>query len=302
MNFLQPNSVIEIIAPGSLKSHSALQACQNMLESWNLIPRAPADIFGPDLLYTNTNSKRLEFLKQAIEAPDSEIIWCFRGGCGSTRLIPELQKLSPFPSKIFIGFSDITALHLFFYQNWSWQNCIHGPALKHIGLKEIDENSIQAIKQLLFQGHYSYELSLESLNQSHTLTIEGPMTGGNFSLLQASIGTAWQLRAADHILIIEDTDEKPYRTAERLEHLRQAGLFKDIKALVFADFNFLTPVEPRHHEIYLPMLQQFSEEVDFPVFKTTGIGHTKTNYPFILGKKATISKNYLQLDLNLTRT
>jgi muramoyltetrapeptide carboxypeptidase len=288
MTGLLSKNIIDIVAPGSMKSDHALEAGKQVLMEWGFQPRAPHDIFGPDILYTNNCAKRLQFLIEALHAADSNTIWCLRGGSGSTRLIPGLEKIAPVTQKLFIGFSDITALHIFFYQNWGWQTCIHGPALKQVGLQEIDTSSVVATQNILSGKPQKLKLPLEPLNERHITAVSGPLTGGNASLVQASLGTSWQLKANDHILILEDVDEKPYRTAERLEHLRQAGIFKHIKALIFGDFNFNSFVDEVHIELYPKVLRQFASEVDFPVFKTTGIGHGKVNHPFIYGKMANI--------------
>ncbi len=54
------------------------------------------------------------------------------GGYGSMRLIPHLHKLkAPKKPKLFIGFSDITSLHLYFNQEWKWPT-IHGRTISQV--------------------------------------------------------------------------------------------------------------------------------------------------------------------------
>jgi muramoyltetrapeptide carboxypeptidase len=293
MYSLQQGDCIAIVAPGSQKGTESLDAGKQVLHSWGLVPHAAADLLGEDLLYANSDEKRFYCLKEALYADDIKAIWCLRGGSGSTRLIPYLEKLGPAVPKIFIGFSDITALHLFFYQRWGWPTCLHGPALKQIALHDIEEASVEEMKEVLFGKKQSLSLALTPLNPQGSLItqLQAPLTGGNLSLIQASLATSWQIKADGHILILEDIDEKPYRTAERLEHLRQAGIFKKVQALIFGDFNFSVPVEPSHIMLYPKILHRFAREVDFPVFNTTGIGHTKINHPFWLGKQALIMNN-----------
>ena len=282
---------IDIVAPGSQKNLECVYNAQEVIAAWGWQSHVPKDLFGEDFLYANSDDMRFVHLYKAINNDRSDIIWCVRGGCGSTRLIPRLEKLDPCSEKLFIGFSDITALHLFFYQHWSWSTCIHGPVFKQMGEDFINDDSRQAIKKVVANREYTLDFPLTAFNDRYSSPIHGPITGGNLSLIQASLATSWHIKADDHILILEDVDEQPYRTMERLEHLRQAGVFRNIQALILGDFNLLAPVDNNYIQHYDQVFKKFAMHVDFPVFKTTGIGHTSHNLPFRYGQFIDITRN-----------
>lgn len=279
LSVLKPGDGVDIIAPGSSKSKNALGAVVALLRSWSLEPFFPDDLFGEDLLYAHNNVRRYEIVKDALYNPRSSVVWALSGGYGSTRLIPSLSDLvPPEQSKILIGFSDITALHMFVTERWGWTS-LHAPVLAQIAQKTVDQESITHIRQIVFGelDHIIHD-TLVPLNEPARLhnPIEANVTGGNISMIQSGIGTAWHLKTKGRILFFEDVDERAYRTAERLEHLKQSGLFDAPAAIIFSNFSWNRTVE-EGPELTEKVLKRFAEESAFPVFKHYGIGHGLRN-------------------------
>ena len=115
---LRPGDVVDVVAPASHTTQDKLDHGSQWLESHGFIPRIPQGIIQGDVFFAAPFELQLEQFKSAL-ASDSKAIWCVRGGYGSMRLIPHLMKMKP-PKKpkLLLGFSDITALHLFFTQQW----------------------------------------------------------------------------------------------------------------------------------------------------------------------------------------
>jgi muramoyltetrapeptide carboxypeptidase len=67
----------------------------------------------------------------------------------------------------------------------------------------------------------------------HGGVAQGPLVGGNLSLLAALCGTRWQLRTAGSILLLEDVREAPYRIDRMLVQLRQAGCLGGVAGIAF---------------------------------------------------------------------
>lgn len=281
---LKPGDIVDIIAPGSQKNPERLEKSFSFLRSWGLVPRCPEGIFGQDPFYANTTPQRSAFLQQSVEAKNNQVIWALRGGCGSTRLLETLKNCLPTKQKILIGFSDVTALHLYAYQNWGWP-CVHGPTLGQMAENLVDKITVQAMKDLLFRGVVPTLSKLAPLN-SFAEKMEGvtaPLTGGNASLIQYSLGTPWQIQTKGSFLFLEDVDEKPYRTLERLEHMRQAGIFNQVEGIFLFDFTFNNANENEDTKLYPRAFDLFAQEIPVPVFKGSGVGHFHTNLPVVLG-------------------
>lgn len=300
---LKPGDFVDIIAPGSSKSKNVLEDVVSLVRSWSLSPVFPNDLFGEELLYAHNNTRRYEIVRDAFYNSKSSVVWALSGGYGSTRLIPDLSKLVP-PSqpKLLIGFSDITALHMFVTEKWGW-TALHAPVLAQIAQKTVDQESIDHVHRIVFGDcdHVSYA-SLIPLNnpaRSHGL-IKANVTGGNISMIQSGIGTLWHLKTKGRILFFEDVDERAYRTAERLEHLRQSGLFEEPAAIIFSNFSWNQTVE-EGPELTEKILKRFAEECAFPVFRHSGIGHGSRNLSIpiniegCLDRKMTGSDLYIKL-------
>ncbi len=240
-----------------------------------------------DVIPYHAHTDRYRFLqfKQALSGK-SKIIWSLRGGYGAARIIPELDKL-PIPKnkKIFIGYSDNTALHLFLTQKWHWQT-IHGEGLSGLLDPQKDPlNFIKIAEIINRQVKHAKINNLVPLNiaAQHINVISGSLTGGNLTLIQNSIGTSWQIKAKNKILFLEDVKEAGYKLDRTLTHLQQAGVFKYVKAIVFGNF-----VEG---DQYVDLaLTRFATECKVPVFKTHEFGHAIINYPLIYNSKSKIKR------------
>ena len=294
MPLLRPGDVVDVVAPSSGADPDIIKKCLDLLSSWGLTGRIHDETFGDDIFFSNTSNARAQCLLRAHTAPDSAAVWCLRGGSGATSLLPYLLTWAPPPQKLFIGFSDATFLHLFFNQKWGWTS-LHASTLKHLTDFE-DAPTLDALKHVLFTCPLPAPLSgITPLNaKARTASkITGALTGGNLSLLQSSIGTPWQIDTTDRLVFVEDVDEKPYRTLERLTHLQQAGLFKGCAGLIFFDFTYNTAVEEKHHTLYPEMLSTFGATLDCPVFKGTGVGHGPRNLPLWIGKDVHLERGTL---------
>lgn len=282
---LKPGDKVEIIAPASRCSDKRIQLIKETLAVWQLQSIVAEDIFGDDLLCANSDAMRFKHLQNALLNPETKVIVCARGGYGSMRLLPELKKLSkPVTPKILIGMSDITALLLFLEQHWGWPT-LHGALAPDIYSSE----SIESIKKILFAEIDEVRFAnLVPLNQAAKVNtvIESKVSGGNLCLIQTSIGTAWQLDAKDKIVLIEEVGERGYRVDRMLEHLQQAHLFKNAKAILFGDF--LEGKEPDGSSLLQPVLNRFAESLEIPVLQVEGIGHGQTNLPIPFGTETVL--------------
>lgn len=276
---LKAGDTIEIIAPASRCSDAHITTLQHVLHSWHFDCIVSHSLFGPDLLCAHSDDARFESLKNALHNPASQAILCARGGYGSMRLIPELSKISP-PAhpKIFIGMSDITALNLFLQQHWQWP-VIHGA----LAPDKFSPESTAALQALLLgqQDHIEFRGSALNLAAQQNLTIESVLTGGNLSLVQASIGTVWQMDGREKIIFLEEIGERGYRIDRMLEHLRQSGMLNNAAAIIFGDC--IGGNEPDGTSLILPVLTRFALTCDLPVIHIQGIGHDTVNHPLPLG-------------------
>jgi muramoyltetrapeptide carboxypeptidase len=278
--FLKAGDAVELIAPAGRLSAVKLAKIVESLISWGLRVNLAEDIFGDDVLCAHSDEMRLKHLTSALFNPETKAVLCVRGGYGAGRLMPELLKLPP-PSqaKLFFGMSDITALHIFLQQQWGWAT-VHGS----MAVATLAPDSIAALKAMLLGEITHLELTaIEPFNKAaeQSLLINSTLVGGNLSLIQTSVGTAWQLNAHNKIILLEEINERAYKVDRMLEHLYQANIFAGAKAVIFGDF--IGGEEPDGTSLIKPVLQRFAAKLPIPVLQITGIGHGSINYPVPFG-------------------
>jgi muramoyltetrapeptide carboxypeptidase len=301
-SFLNRDDIVDIIAPASNSPSHKLEDGIKWIETIGLIPRVPHDIIKTDLFFAAPLEIQLEHLKRALYS-DSKAIWCLRGGYGSMRLIPHLLKLRP-PKKpkLFIGFSDITSLHLFFNQQWNWPT-IHGRTISQMHPDFSQSSDRKFLKDVIF-GNKSEKIfrRLIPLNDhaKEEKIIRASITGGNLRILQSSLGTAWELQAKGKILFIEDVAERGYSVDRMLEQMVQAKIIdKGLRALIFGDFTQGHEVNGK--DLTQEAIKRFALRAPYPVLKGLPAGHGKLlNYPIpfntkaqlILGHERSLTCNY----------
>ena len=276
---------INIIAPASGKVNKA--TIQSMLKKFGSLGfeiDMPKDLLKETLFCSNTDEYRANHLIKSLKDEQQKIIWALRGGYGSMRIISKLYDLEkPSKEKIFIGYSDITVLHLFLSQKWGWYT-IHGSVAKEI-TEKLDPKNLEILLGLIKTEGYEVKIPIDfQLNKIKFSNLKGKLSGGNLAIIQNSIGTKWELESKDKIIFLEDINEEGYKVDRMLEHLKQSGVLKGAKAIIFGDFLEKEGANSTVNDALI----RFANSVDIPVFKTKYFGHGYHNYPLVYNASANI--------------
>ena len=281
--------VIDIVAPSKAEMIKDPQDIVTIFSNLGIKINLPHNlsVSEADLICANTLEKRTKFLVDAINNPDSKLIWAVRGGYGAMELIPELEKYDfSGKNKILIGFSDMTALFLYFMKKYNWV-CLHAPMLFNYlnGSISLDQND--PLHSLLTGKDQMLSYTLTPLNMAAqtTSSIHGQITGGNLTLIECSLGTTWTIDAKDKILFLEEIDEAPYRVRRSLVHLAQSGVLEKLKAVILGQMIFKEEDKNLGHTV----IEEFFRNYNIPVYQTNDIGHDKPNYPLFLGTDVKIN-------------
>ncbi len=178
-----------------------------------------------------TDAQRLTDLYEMFANSTIKGVWCARGGYGAARLLGQIDfRLLRQNPKVFVGYSDITALHCAIQQKSGFVT-FHGP----VGSSNFTAYTIAQLQASLFQAQSEHTVPIapaqleEGISDTAYLpyTISpgratGVLTGGNLSLLSALAGTEYLPDLKGKLLFIEDIGEKPYRLDRMLTTLRQA--------------------------------------------------------------------------------
>ena len=241
---------------------------------------------------------RIEDLHEAFSRKDIKGIFCVKGGYSASQLLDkidyELIKNNP---KVFLGYSDVTNLHIVFNQKCNL-GTYHGPMVKSNMINDFNDYTKTSFFEAMKKNETKYEepenmpLSILTEGSSPLENINGVLTGGNMAIIVTTLGTQYEIDTKGKILFLEDVDEEIGSLNRMLTHLKYAGKFSDCKAVVFGNFaackNTYTK-ENQHYEL-LELLKDFFADYDKPVIYGMESGHKKP-YMFTLPLGAKCSIN-----------
>ena len=231
---LRTGDTICIVAPASNIKRPDLEAGCDALRRAGYNPFYLDSIFDRDLYFAGSVERRARELEEMFSRDDVRAVVCARGGYGANYLLNklDLKKIAARP-KIFVGYSDITALLTHFADSGNFVT-FHGPmAAKdwaHAGGVDLP-SWLSALS-----GSGAWEVALG--NGVSALTegeAEGVLYGGCLSILVASLGTPYEIKTEGTILFLEDLAAKPYQIDRMLMQLKLSGHLDEVKGIVFGE-------------------------------------------------------------------
>lgn len=224
---LKSGDTIGIVAPSSPIKEEGLRAGIAVLEARGYRVVVGEHILAKHVQNTylaGTDVQRAADLNAMFARQDVDAIFCAGGGYGSMRLMDLLDwdtiRANPKP---FVGYSDITSLHLALERKASLVT-FHGKMVAT--LADMDETASHVFWRLLESPEPFGTLPADP----DTLTTlvpgqaEGALAGGCLCLLAHACGSDFAPDFTDKIVLIEDVGEAIYRADRDLIQLRNAGL------------------------------------------------------------------------------
>lgn len=235
---LRSGDRVAVVSPaGPVRDKAALEEGLTRLRRWGLKPDVGKHALESFGFLAGQDAARIEDLQTAIKDPKVRAIFCSRGGYGITRILDRLD-FSPLEKdpKPIVGFSDVTAL-LAAVQRAVGLAAFHGSM---IAGPDLDAPTEELQRALLFEAKPAGALPTDANGHPpHVMvpgTAEGPLAGGNLSMVCALQGTPYALQPAGALLFLEDTDEAPYRIDRMITQLMQSGFFAAVAGVVLGDF------------------------------------------------------------------
>ena len=219
-----------------------------------------------------TDEERAADINALFADPEVKGIFALRGGYGSCRILPLLDyaaiRANPKP---FIGYSDITAMHLAILVK-SGLVTFHGSNAS----SAFTEPNMAVCRSMLIKGGPNKLFSRKGPHGAKLKTViagkvKGRLLGGNMTCLLRLLGTPYAPDFRGAILFLEDTGEKAYRIDGMFTHLRLAGILSQIGGLVLGQFDYKADAkEPRRIKA---CLQREAERIGVPCVSGAPIGH-----------------------------
>ena len=228
----------------------------------------------PEGYFAASTANRRENFLGAVRASQVDGVIALRGGYGANYLLDEKLASQLSRPKAVVGFSDLTSLQIYLWQRCGWVT-FYGPMVA-AGFDAgagapggYDESSFRsAVSQT--SGTWSIPLRGEALAKGESV---GRLLGGAMTLVEATIGTPWELDTRDAILVLEDRAMKPYQIDRVLMHFKQAGKFDGVRGIVLGDFPECDPPvagSPTVRDVCARILG----ELKIPFVFGSPIGHT----------------------------
>ena len=277
---LNPGDTIGIVAPAGSFDHETFARGTRMVEEMGFKAYIPQGLSAANGYLAGSDAHRAELVNQLFADKSIDAIICARGGYGSIRILQLLDyeaiKNNP---KVFIGFSDITALLSVFFDRCGLVT-FHGPMVASLA------GATKEDKLSLYQAVSSANALEIQLSKGQTIkpgSGDGILCGGNLNTLCHLTGTPFAPGLAGRILFLEDRGEAPYRIDRMLVHMKLAGCFKGIVGIVLGNFEECGPIE----DIFNIVANVFDDH-PVPILAGLEAGHGKRNKTIPLGIDVTL--------------
>jgi len=265
---LKLGDMIGIIAPSSPTTEANVKLAKDQVEGLGFKVKLGPSCYATHGYLAGTDQLRAEDLNNMFYDKEIKGIICLRGGYGAPRILNkidfELIKANP---KVFVGYSDITALHMSINQISNLVT-FHGPMASSDIADGLDDFSkkefLRAIMEPQPMGHIfnPKDKNIQCLVDGKA---SGVIIGGNLSLVTATIGTIYEIDTKGKILFLEEIGEEPYKVDRMLNQLALAGKLNDAAGIILGDWN---DCESTKHYESLSLMEVF-QEIIVPYGKPT---------------------------------
>ena len=242
MNFpmrLVKGNKIGIVAPSSPVTHDEANMCRVAVEKMGYSVLMGDSVYKSIHGYSaGTGEERAEDLNKMFSDKNVKAIWCIRGGDSSSHIIDKLDydMIGKNP-KIFVGYSDVTNIHICLNQRCNLVT-FHGPMVLSNILYKYDRFTRQSFISAL---NMERDLVLKNPGGEVFKTIaegiaQGIIVGGNLSLIVSMLATPYSVDTEKKVLFIEDIDEDVRKIDRMMYQLKYSGKLDDAAGIIIGDF------------------------------------------------------------------
>lgn len=245
-----------------------------------------------------TPELRAKELNEFFADPQIDAIFCLRGGYGSPQLLQHLdyQNIIQNP-KLFIGYSDITALHIALLQN-SGLATVHGPMAASDLARDCTDYTRDSLLQVLTTPDPIGKIqnpdgfAIEQLVEG---VAEGEIVGGNLALVSALMGTPYELDTKGKLLFLEDVGEEPFKVDRMLTQLALAGKIEDSAGIILGTFTECESPNYSHGFDMIDVFKNIIAPFGKPTIYNVQAGHCDIKMTLPFGVKARMNATNKEL-------
>ena len=247
-----------------------------------------------------TDQERLIDLHSMFSNKKVRAIICLRGGYGASRLLDKIDyKLIRKNPKIFIGFSDITAMHMAFLSK-AGLITFAGPMVTSNFAKDLSHFTEEYFWHLITSNKKPGKIIWSAKEKPESITAGkaiGRIIGGNLAVFNSLLGSTYIPNMKNKILFIEDINEQPYKIERMLNQLKLNKVFTKVGGVVLG--SFVDCIEQDQNKKSLTLKEIFNDyfkELKIPVISGFPNGHIKDliTIPIGINVKMNANKGYIE--------
>jgi muramoyltetrapeptide carboxypeptidase len=292
---LKPGDTVGLITPSSYVSDpDELAFAKTFCEFFQLKWKLGKNVGQRYGYLAGTPQQRVDDLHAMFSDPGIQGVFCIRGGYGSAQMLDHLDyDLIRRNPKVFLGYSDITALHTAIGKRTGLVT-FHGP----VSLSHLTDWSQKHLQSAIFQtkpmGKVTNPPESNPLRPGHTMrtvrggATRGALVGGNLTLLSTTLGTPFEVETTGRILLMEDIGEDIYRIDRMFTQLKLAGKLKAAAGIVVGECKDCPP--PGHDSAFSlgEVIDYLLGDLGIPVLYGLSFGHTIDQVTLPLGVTASL--------------
>jgi len=292
--YLKEGDTVAIISPSGVVDRDVILKAVVILKASGFNVVMGENVFRQNGCFAGSDRERLSDLQRATDDPDVRAVFCSRGGYGISRIIDrvDFSSLKKNP-KWYVGFSDITVLHL-------WLNKLCGLVSLHAEMplnysnpKKTPESYTSVIKALKGEPE---TITWRSSHQA-TVSVRGPLIGGNLSLIYSLTGTPAEPDTEGSVLFIEEVGEYYYHLDRMMTSLRLTGKLNNLAAMIVGGMEKMEQGNVTYNKSAEEIILDIAGHYNYPIIFNFPAGHISDNRAVYMGREAVITQNGLETSL-----
>lgn len=298
-NAIQPGDMIGVVAPASPVKEEEVLKAKEALEAAGYRVLLGETCFTTYGGYLAGDAKiRAQEIHEMFTNDEVDAILCLRGGYGTPQLLNLLDyEVIASNPKLFIGYSDITALHIAFRQ-YANLATVHGPMAS--AFPTLDSYSRACLLHAMTTTEPLGEIKNPAQEEIKVLvegTATGEIVGGNLSLIANTLGTPYEIDTKDKILFLEDVREAPYNVDRMLTQLALARKFSEAAGIVLGTWEECVPKDEEKSFSVEDLFREIIAPFAKPTIYNLQIGHSDINIAIPFGVKANLDATNQKLTI-----
>lgn len=305
---LRQGDAIGVVAPAGPVNRERMERALARMQERGFRIKTYGDIYRSRGYLAGDDKTRVAELMAAFADPETTGVWCARGGYGVVRILDQLDfSVIGRNPKVFVGFSDITLLHVAIQQRTGLIT-FHAPNLQDgFGKPDdmppaneaalwqalLDSDEHQVLASTAHDG-YTYDFSdVEGVNLEPICSgvATGRLIGGNLAVISGVVGTPFEVETAGRILFLEDISERAYRIDRYLSQLKLAGKLATVAGVLLGTFSYDEGERADEQSDIQAVFKEYLGNLGVPVLTGFPAGHDQYNLALPMGALVKVDAN-----------